>query len=221
MKKIEVMTPAQMAARISKLLAKPIPLRKSREEIRDLAWQLKVMAEDGLAHTCPRDYDDEYTEQALRTESTRVFVVDANGNPDLKLSRLLHAALGMAGEVGEILDNLKKSIVYGRPLDEANLVEESGDTKWYHALFNRTLGKTNREVGERNIRKLEVRYGKGEAFSKDKANNRDLAAERAVFEAATTPSSEDTRVAQCPGCEFDGEAKHSELCPFYYDECDG
>lgn len=50
---------------------------------------------------------------------------------------LLHAGAGMAGEFGELIDSVKKTWVYGKPEDRANLVEELGDAEFYfHAACN-------------------------------------------------------------------------------------
>jgi len=45
-----------------------------------------------------------------------------------------HASLGALTEVGELLDNFKKHLAYGRQLDLPNLLEECGDLNWYLAL---------------------------------------------------------------------------------------
>jgi NTP pyrophosphatase (non-canonical NTP hydrolase) len=44
---------------------------------------------------------------------------------------LIHMGLGLAGEIGELLDAIKKHVVYGKPLDTVNLTEELGDDYWY------------------------------------------------------------------------------------------
>ena len=44
-----------------------------------------------------------------------------------------HMGLGIAGEMGEIIDQLKKANIYGKPLDQTNIVEEVGDVAWYIA----------------------------------------------------------------------------------------
>lgn len=49
--------------------------------------------------------------------------------------RLRHHAMGVLGEVGELTDNIKKHIIYGRALDLDNVIEEVGDTMWYLAGF--------------------------------------------------------------------------------------
>ena len=46
---------------------------------------------------------------------------------------IMHMALGIAGEMGEIIDALKKHHIYGKILDQANIVEEVGDVAYYVA----------------------------------------------------------------------------------------
>ena len=47
--------------------------------------------------------------------------------------RLFHGVLGLATESGEIADNVKKHLFYGKDADEPNLIEELGDILWYVA----------------------------------------------------------------------------------------
>ena len=44
-----------------------------------------------------------------------------------------HMGLGIVGEMGEIVDQLKKAYIYGKPLDQVNIVEEVGDVAYYVA----------------------------------------------------------------------------------------
>ena len=94
--------------------------------------------------------------------------------------RLLHAAIGMVTETGEIQDQLKKYIFYGKPLDKVNLKEEIGDSLYYTALMCNVLGLTFEEVLERNVEKLQARYPKG--FTQKDAVERNLEVERAILE---------------------------------------
>jgi NTP pyrophosphatase (non-canonical NTP hydrolase) len=71
---------------------------------------------------------------------------------------LLHATLGIAGESGEIVDAVKKCIIYGKALDKANMREEIGDIMWYIALACRTLDFDLNEILDENIAKLQKRY---------------------------------------------------------------
>ena len=77
---------------------------------------------------------------------------------DAKQYDLMHATLGIAGESGEIVDAVKKSIIYGKSLDVANMREEIGDIMWYIALACRTLDFDMREILDENIAKLAKRY---------------------------------------------------------------
>lgn len=116
----------------------------------------------------------EYTDLALRTEHTPPFVAN-----DPRLSKLFHAAMGMATESGEVFDILKRHVCYGKDLDEAHLLEEVGDLLWYIALALSTLGTNFEACMEKNVAKLEARYGG--KFSPEKALNRDLEGERAAL----------------------------------------
>jgi NTP pyrophosphatase (non-canonical NTP hydrolase) len=94
--------------------------------------------------------------------------------------RLLHAMIGMVTEAGEIQDQMKKAIFYGKQVDKVNLVEELGDVMWYVAIAADTLGVSLEEIMERNNAKLEARYGK--VFTETAALNRDLDKEREILE---------------------------------------
>ena len=71
---------------------------------------------------------------------------------------LLHATLGISGEAGELLDAVKKSFIYGKPLDVVNAREELGDLLWYIALAMRSLDVSFEEIMQQNINKLSKRY---------------------------------------------------------------
>jgi NTP pyrophosphatase (non-canonical NTP hydrolase) len=61
---------------------------------------------------------------------------------DVARNRLLHAALGVGSEVGELLDQYKRHIFYGAPLDRVNVIEECGDLLWFSGLGCDARGKT-------------------------------------------------------------------------------
>lgn len=100
-----------------------------------------------------------------------------------QLSRLLHAAMGIATEAGEFMDPLKKALFYGKEVDEVNLKEEIGDILWYIGIACDALDTTVELEMARVLAKLQVRYP--DKFEDYLATNRDLAAERTVLE---TPS---------------------------------
>jgi NTP pyrophosphatase (non-canonical NTP hydrolase) len=69
-----------------------------------------------------------------------------------------HAALGIAGEAGEFVDAVKRELVYGKPLDRKNIVEELGDLRFYMQAAQILYGITDQEVLQANADKLAARY---------------------------------------------------------------
>lgn len=75
-------------------------------------------------------------------------------------AHLLHMVVGVSGEAGELLDAVKKFVIYNQPLDEENVVEELGDLEFYLAEIRRVLVISRYRVLEHNLAKLNKRYGK-------------------------------------------------------------
>lgn len=74
---------------------------------------------------------------------------------------LLHMAVGVSGEAGELLDAVKKNTIYNKELDRANVIEELGDIEFYLEGLRQTLSITREECLASNITKLSKRYGSG------------------------------------------------------------
>lgn len=92
------------------------------------------------------------------------FVIDlAKPMGSLKLN-LLHGAVGVSGEAGELLDAIKKHWVYNKPLDVNNVLEELGDILFYMEVIKVELGISTLDILEANIAKLTKRYI-GEKYS--------------------------------------------------------
>lgn len=70
----------------------------------------------------------------------------------------LHMAVGISGESGELLDAIKKQVIYNKPLDRENVVEELGDLEFYMEGLRQGLGITREETLLANIAKLGKRY---------------------------------------------------------------
>jgi len=121
----------------------------------------------------------DYIKNAVKTESIDFKSMDERLSKD-GLKRLLHAGMGLSTEAGEFLDALKKHIFYGKELDRVNLAEEMGDVFWYCAIVASELGINFEDVMDKNIEKLQARYG--EKFSEEKADSRDLTKERDILE---------------------------------------
>lgn len=73
-------------------------------------------------------------------------------------AHLLHMILGAAGETGELLDAIKKTVIYQKPLDIENVVEELGDVEFYLEGLRQGLGITREQCIDQNIAKLSKRY---------------------------------------------------------------
>src|SRR3989304_5173811 len=74
---------------------------------------------------------EEYMEAAFETWSKD----DSYIRNEPKLSAIDHAVKGLVTESAELTDALKKHLIYGKILDEVNLLEEAGDQLWYLALL--------------------------------------------------------------------------------------
>ena len=69
-------------------------------------------------------------------------------------AHILHMAVGISGESGELLDAVKKAVIYRKPLDRENVIEELGDLEFYMEGLRASLGITREETLEANIAKL-------------------------------------------------------------------
>lgn len=77
---------------------------------------------------------------------------------DTRDGMLTHAALGIAGEAGELVDAIKKHVIYGKPLDLANVREEIGDLRFYLEALCNVLDLNDQTIIQENINKLAKRY---------------------------------------------------------------
>ncbi len=93
---------------------------------------------------------------------------------------LLHAAMGISTESGELMDAFKRKIFYGKALDVVNVKEEIGDVMWYIAILLRELDLDFEDVLQVNIDKLKARFP--DKFTEEDALNRDLDKERKILE---------------------------------------
>ena len=96
---------------------------------------------------------------------------------------LTHGAMGMVTESAEIMDIIKKHLVYRRPLDTTKLKDECGDVLFYLTMVLIECGSNYNEIINMNIAKLTARY-KGK-YSHEAANIRDLEAEKKAQETAS------------------------------------
>lgn len=84
---------------------------------------------------------------------------------------LIHMVLGISGEAGELLDAIKKSVIYKKGLDMNNIIEELGDIEFYMEGLRQRLNISREETLTANKQKLLVRYANFK-YSDKKAQDR-------------------------------------------------
>ncbi len=84
--------------------------------------------------------------------------------------KLAMLALGLAGEVGELVDAIKKHVYHGHELDLTDFRKELGDVAWYYNNLLNELGIDHEVVYMENVMKLQKRYVKG--FSEEASKKR-------------------------------------------------
>jgi NTP pyrophosphatase (non-canonical NTP hydrolase) len=128
---------------------------------------------------CVKEQQDEipllvkYREAVKRTESPNFCEIDP---------RIIHAALGIGTEAGELQDVVKKTLFYGQELNMVNAFEEIGDLLWYVMLLCIACDWSLEQIIDANIEKLRLRYPK--QFAELEARQRNISAEQASLEKA-------------------------------------
>lgn len=92
-----------------------------------------------------------------RAKNPTAILIDLN----VEKSNLIHAAMGISGEAGELMDAIKKHVIYNKPLDRDNAIEELGDLEFYMELLRQELGVSREVCLGVNIAKLSKRYETG------------------------------------------------------------
>lgn len=86
-------------------------------------------------------------------------------------AELIHMAMLITGEAGELCDAIKKHTIYQRELDRENVIEELGDLEWTLERIRQILCISREETLDANIDKLTVRYPNLE-YSNENAQTR-------------------------------------------------
>lgn len=84
---------------------------------------------------------------------------------------LIHSAMGVAGEAGELIDAVKKHVIYQKPLDVENMIEELGDLEFYMQDLREKIGVTRDQCLMANMQKLAKRYA-GYGYTDKQAHDR-------------------------------------------------
>lgn len=85
-------------------------------------------------------------------EEYRVLAARTLNTEEEPYNLILHMDAGIKGESGELIDILKKHIIYGKELNIDAVIEEYGDIMWY-VVGKATLQKTH--LSGQNLDKIE------------------------------------------------------------------
>lgn len=102
-------------------------------------------------------------------------------NPEAALAG---CGLGLAGEVGELVDHIKKHLFHGHSLDKDYAKKEMGDVLWYLTALASEMGLRLGDIMAANDAKLRARYPEG--FDKQRSINRTEASAPACDRCAGT-----------------------------------
>jgi NTP pyrophosphatase (non-canonical NTP hydrolase) len=89
---------------------------------------------------------------------------ELSDTPDVNVSLMVTAALGMNAEAGEFTEIVKKCLFQGKPLTDDNIQHiklELGDIQWYWINACRAFNFDPNDVIAANVKKLEARYPGG------------------------------------------------------------
>ena len=116
----------------------------------------------------------EYQELAMRTNDGKCeerLQSKIDNNMTVDISEVICACLGLSGEVGELVDMVKKFVFHKTPMDNSHFIKEIGDIMWYIALLCNACDYNLDDILEMNIDKLKKRYPDG--FDTYRANHRE------------------------------------------------
>jgi NTP pyrophosphatase (non-canonical NTP hydrolase) len=76
-------------------------------------------------------------------------------------AHILHMAVGVSGEAGELLDAVKKHCIYQKQINLENVIEEAGDIIFYLTGLLNELDVSLEDCINANTAKLSRRYSSG------------------------------------------------------------
>ena len=84
---------------------------------------------------------------------------------------VLNWGVGLAEEVGEVMNHIKHAYWGNEPIDKVEMAKELGDVLWYTAALATSLGINLATAATLNVEKLEHRFGGGD-FSESQSKAR-------------------------------------------------
>lgn len=106
---------------------------------------------------------EQFQKDSLRTQKSYKQLEES----DLKK---LDMALGLSGEVGEVVDLVKHAIFHNEKLERCELAKELGDVMWYLVNMASAYDMSMEDILLLNEAKLAARYSEG--YSDEASKNR-------------------------------------------------
>lgn len=75
--------------------------------------------------------------------------------------QLVHCALGIVGEAGEVAELVKKQFAYNKDFAFSDMDEELGDVLFYLVAMAQHCGTNLDKIMQKNVAKLQQRYPQG------------------------------------------------------------
>ncbi len=138
---------------VENYIPKEYPKTQQDEKLEALANELRI-AKDRileLEHSKALTFDEYSKERIL-----------AQGHPQqTRVESFGLVTMGLAGEVGEFTELIKKHFFHGKELNRIKALNELGDILWYTNYAAHVLGSSLEEVAKMNNVKLRHRYPNG------------------------------------------------------------
>lgn len=135
------------------------------------------------------DYENEHS-QMVRDLSKPGKDIASHLSNNPELAHLWHMATLVAGEAGELLDAIKKHVVYGKEADTENVLEELGDLEFGLSAIRDHFGFTRKQSLAHNMSKLltgkNARYSEGSYSDKAAQERTDKKIDLSVYIAPST-----------------------------------
>lgn len=182
--------PGPSLKEIKERFDKELELQRKIEEYKQKASEPAKSTELGTEYPISEEAYSSFV-QDLASPATKIL----GGLTGTKVD-LIHAAIGITSEAGEIADEIKKHVIYGAELNFDALLKELGDMEWYLQLLRNTIDVSRQEIIVLNMAKLNKRHPKG-VFTLDAALAKADAIEDAnrelQFEASKNQQSQQTQ----------------------------
>lgn len=108
---------------------------------------------DSLIEQICSDMEDTSDADAYQEFASKAIRPESEGK-----NLIVGFALGLGGEAGEVLDDIKKREYHGRDIPIEHTVEELGDLLWYASNIANQLGYKLSDIMDMNQNKLTNRY---------------------------------------------------------------